>query len=86
MIVRRVHIKDGVVVNISKGDTEKPWTAPNHVAVVELKNDEYVAIGYLYDGTTFTEPEPVTPTPQATVDDKIAALEKRIADLELKVK
>ena len=90
MKVIRAHVKDGLVVNMSAGDTDKPWTPPDGIIVVELKLDSDVAIGYSYDGKEFKAPttvEPVPqptiePVPQPTIEERLAQLEKSVAELK----
>jgi hypothetical protein len=90
MEIIRAHIKDGLVINISIGDTDKPWIAPKDITIVELKSDTDAAIGYSYDGKEFTSPIPVEPVPvqpepieaKPTLEDRLTALESKIATLE----
>lgn len=82
MKIVRAHIQDGVVVNLSVGDTDKPWTPPDGVTVVDVTG-QGVAIGYLYDGKNFTAPpEPKPVEPKLTLEDRIAALEKDVTTLK----
>jgi hypothetical protein len=82
MKVLRAHVKDGLVVNMSAGDTDRPWIAPYGITVVELKLDSDVAIGYSYDGKEFKAPTTVEPILQPTIEARLAQLEKSVAELK----
>ena len=82
MKIVRAHIKDGVVINLSVGDADKPWTPPDGTTVVDVTGQD-VSIGYLYDGENFTappEPAPVEPTP--TLEERVAALEEEVTAIK----
>lgn len=76
MKIIRAHIKDGVVVNMSAGDTDKPWTPPDGITIVELEQGTDVGIGHSWDGRKFSPPEP---KPQ--VEDAIRDRESRITEM-----
>ena len=76
------------MVNLSKGDTDKPWTPPKDVAIVDVTS-QGVSIGDLFDGEKFSKPEPVivsAPEPKPTLEERVAALEKDVADIKVVVK
>ena len=56
MEIIRAHIKDGIVVNLSVGDTDKPWTPPSGETIVDLEEGSEVSIGWSYDGEEFSPP------------------------------
>ena len=83
MEIIRAHIKDGIVVNLSVGNTYKPWTPPIGITIVEVKGDE-AAIGYSYDGKEFKAPALVEPLPQApTLEERLALLEQEVIAIKV---
>ena len=75
--MRFAHIKNNTVANIILADQEFA-DAQTDMVLVALADDSPVAIGWLHDGTDFTEPAPVPmPEPQ-----RIAALWQGAHDLE----
>ena len=92
MIVTRLHIKDGKVINISVGDTDKPWKPPEGIEVVEIdegKNIDDHCIGATYENGVFVKPpqpesKPAAPTMQEQIDALKAEVEKLKEALESK--
>jgi len=87
MIVTRLHIKDGKVINISVGDTDKPWKPPEGIEVVEIeegKNIDDHCIGATYENGVFVKPlitsEP--PTLKTTVEEQFSNIVARLETLE----
>jgi uncharacterized Fe-S cluster protein YjdI len=76
MIVRKAHIKDGVVINISIGDTEKPWVPPDGIEIVTITDElsENCTIGSTWDGKMFTRPLDPIIIPVKTIDEKLAEI------------
>jgi len=54
--MRYAVINNGTVDNVIEWDGQTEWTAPEGSTVLEAP--EEVGVGYTYDGTTFTAPEP----------------------------
>jgi cobalamin biosynthesis protein CobT len=85
MEIIRAHIKDGKVVNLSAGDTSKPWSAPAGVTVVNVTGQD-VSIGDEFDGKAFTRPvvevAAVAEAVEAVEVDRLTLLEQRLAALE----
>jgi hypothetical protein len=53
-------IANGIVENIAAWDGESTWS-PEGVTLVDITDLPDVQIGWLYDGTTFTDPNPPPP-------------------------
>jgi hypothetical protein len=79
-----VHIKDGIVVNLSAGDMDKPWKPPEGIEIVEFeKAQDNCVIGSTWDGKVFTLPTPPEPVlPEPTLQEKLDAALADITKLE----
>ena len=58
--MRYALINDGTVENVILWDGSTDYEPPAGTTLVEIGSN-IVHIGYLYDGTTFTNPNPPTP-------------------------
>jgi len=82
MEITRIHIKDGKVINISIGDTDKPYAAPDGIEIVEIEPQNITSnhrIGALYDGVNFTMPDTSEPL-EEFVTKTITALDELVRD------
>lgn len=82
-------IENGVVTNVIvwDGDAEN-WSAPEGVTTHLINEGEIICIGYTYDGTAFTAPPELAPTPftgaqvLADRDNRLGVATLRIAPLQ----
>jgi hypothetical protein len=86
MKVIRAHIKDSVVMNLSVGDTEKPWTPPDGITIVELeKAQDDCVIGSTWDGKTFKLPVALPPVVIKTSEEKLTELQDALDSVNAKM-
>jgi hypothetical protein len=64
--MRYAVIQNGIVVNIILADPS--FVLPGYT-LVQLPDDSLVGIGWLYDGTNFTQPVPPAPAPVTPAPD-----------------
>lgn len=82
MLTKYAWIRDGVVFNLSVGDTTKPIAVAKDVLRLDVGGVD-VAIGDLYDGKTFTKPPEPEPIPiEKTLEQRLADLEGKVSTLE----
>lgn len=62
--MKLTHIKNGLVINISKGELEQTQQMFPDQIIRETGNEQ---IGNLWDGSTFSAPEEVTPVQRTTI-------------------
>ncbi|HXF53357.1 MAG TPA: hypothetical protein VNK52_04465 [Hyphomicrobiaceae bacterium] len=79
-------VKDGVVVNVVEvGDA--PWRPPAGCSLVPSTD---AGVGDLYDGARFSRPAAAAPAPSVrerpSVAERLADVERRLAELEVRVK
>ena len=82
MEITRIHIKDNKVINISIGDTDKPYAAPDDIVIVEIEPQNITPnhrIGALYDGENFTIPDTSEPL-EEFVTKTITELDESVRD------
>jgi len=82
MRITRIHIKDNKVINISIGDTDKPYAAPDDIVIVEIEPQNITPnhrIGALYDGENFTIPDTSEPL-EEFVTKTITELDESVRD------
>jgi hypothetical protein len=85
MRVIRAHIKDGVVVNMSAGDTDKPWTPPDGITIIESEEvQEGCAMNSTWDGKTFKLPVALTVSVK-TVDEKLTEFQDALDAVNVKM-
>ncbi len=60
-------IRDGIVENIASWDGESGWE-PSGFTAVDVTELPLVRIGDIYDGETFTTPEPEPPPEEVPTD------------------
>lgn len=72
-------IQDGEVKNVALWDGESPW-APEGFDLIETTDRPEIGPGWSYDGSVFTQPEPliIEETAKApTIDDLISLLQDK---------
>lgn len=58
MIEKHAIVREGVVENVILWDSENSvWDAPEGVDVILVPWEEFVGVGYLFDGKNFTSPQ-----------------------------
>ena len=61
--MRYALVNNGIVEEIVVWDGQSQWTPPDGSTLHELADTDAVNTGWLFDGTTFTNPDPTPPPP-----------------------